>query len=364
MRIAPSNPNRVFPSGDRTIALLMSGGVDSSVVALLLKRQGWDVVGFTLRIPDLEGHVAETGESAAHVAEELEIPHFIVHAEEAFAQKVIAPFLASYTRGLTPNPCADCNKNIKFGLLIDAIDGLALRPLPIATGHYVRLLRGDASQQSSDGGRCYLARGANEAKDQSYFLCDIERERLCRLHFPLSELSKEEVRRLAREAGMAVAERTDSMEICFAAGGDYRKKLTVGAPGDIVDKKGSILGRHSGVGNYTLGQRKGLGIAAPHPLYVVKIDVLRNEIVVSDQNDAYSYAVSAVRPNVLAPDRVDRPLRGKTRSRSPLSPCQIARLDDDTLSVTFASPQFAPAAGQRLVLYDEEDVLVVSGTIA
>lgn len=325
------------------------------MAALLLRREGWNVVGFTMCIPDIRGRVVETGESAARVAAELGIPHFLLHAEEDFEAKVIAPFLDAYSRGQTPNPCADCNKAIKFGLLMDAIDDFAGRAVPVATGHYARILR--------EGDSCYLVRGANEAKDQSYFLCDLPQERLCRLYFPLEEYSKDRVREVAREAGMAVADRSDSMEICFVAGEDYRDRLPSGTPGDIVDKEGTVLGRHTGIGNYTIGQRKGMGIAAPRPLYVLKIDAVRNEIVVGDQEEAFVREVFARRPNVLAPDKTDAPLFGKTRSRSVLSPCRILRLDEEALSVAFKAPQFAPAAGQRLVLYDGNGVLVVSGVI-
>lgn len=353
-----ASSDKKFPAGDRTIALLMSGGVDSSVAALLLKREGWEVAGFTMRIPDLAGRTIETGEVAARVAAELDIPHFVVHAEEEFRAKVISPFLDAYAQGRTPNPCADCNGNIKFGLLMNAVDSLAgsdREPVPTATGHYARILRIDGSS--------YLARGANDARDQSYFLCDIPSACLSRLCFPLTEYSKAQVRELAREANITVAERADSMEICFAAGGDYRERLSSKAPGNIVDKNGVLLGRHTGIGNYTIGQRKGLGIAAPQPLYVLKIDPANNEIVVGDQSEAYVREISAQMPNVLAPDRLQRTFYGKTRSRSPLSSCRIDRLDETVLSVSFDAPQFAPAAGQRLVLYDEDGILIVSGVI-
>ncbi len=355
MRIEASGADKTFPAGDRVIALLMSGGVDSSVAALLLRREGWNVVGFTMCIPDIRGRLVETGESAACVAAELEIPHFLLHAEKDFEAKVIAPFLDAYSRGRTPNPCADCNRAIKFGLLMDAIDDFAGRTVPVATGHYARILRGDEA--------CYLVRGVTEAKDQSYFLCDLPRERLCRLYFPLEEYSKDRVREVAREAGMTVADRADSMEICFVAGEDYRDRLPSGTPGDIVDKEGNVLGRHAGIGGYTVGQRKGMGIAAPRPLYVLKIDAARNEIVAGDREEAFVREVAARRPNVLAPDRTNVPLFGKTRSRSSLSPCRILHLDEESLSVAFDVLQFAPAAGQRLVLYDGEGILVVSGVI-
>lgn len=344
-------------AGSRTIVLLMSGGVDSTVSALLLRDAGWTVRGLTLRIPGRDGGAVETGEDAARAATELDIPHRVLDAGEVFRERVVAPFFRAYREGRTPNPCADCNRDVKFGLLMDAAAEWTGDPsVPVATGHYARILR------SPSGAR--LARAADEGRDQSYFLCDVERARLERVLFPLGEMTKPQVREMARRSGLPVAERPDSMEACFLAGTDYRVWAGDAGPGPIRDLSGRLLGRHGGLSRYTLGQRQGLGIAAPHPLYVVKIDAAENVLVVGPRETALKTLVKAERPNLLAPELLAEAggFLGKTRSRSPLAPCRIVKLDDAELSVAFEQPQFAPAPGQRLALY-REDVLVVSGAI-
>ncbi|WP_299297878.1 tRNA 2-thiouridine(34) synthase MnmA [uncultured Fretibacterium sp.] len=352
-------------AGGRTIVLLMSGGVDSSVAALLLLQEGWRVLGLTLRIPGVwggpgeagNGPPVEAGASAARMAGVLGIPHRILDAGETFRARVIAPFLRDYREGRTPNPCVDCNRSIKFGLLMDAAaEWAGDARVPVATGHYARILL------TPSGAR--LARALDEGRDQSYFLCDVDRARLHRVRFPLGELTKPKVREIARDAGLTVADRPDSMEVCFLAGTDYRERVGDDGPGPIRDLSGALLGRHKGLSRYTLGQRQGLGIAAPHPLYVLRLDVPHNALVVGPKEAAFRTVVTAKRPNVLAPELLGRDtvLMGKTRSRSPLSPCRIASLDEGTLTAEFQSPQFAPAPGQRLALYGGE-VLAASGVI-
>ena len=344
-------------TGSRTIVLLMSGGVDSAVAALLLRRSGWRALGLTLRIPGCKGRPVETGEDAARVAAELNIPHRVLDAEEAFRERVVEPFFRSYREGRTPNPCADCNRAIKFGLLMDAAaEWAGDAAVPVATGHYARVLR------TPSGAR--LARAFDEARDQSYFLCDVDRACLDRVCFPLGELTKPQVREIARRSGLSAAERPDSMEACFLAGTDYRERVEDDRSGPIRDLSGTLLGRHKGLSRYTLGQRQGLGIAAPRPLYVVRLDVIENTLIVGPRETALRTVVDAARPNLLAPELLGEHegLLGKTRSRSPLAPCRIVRLDDGRLSVEFQEPQFAPAPGQRLALY-RGDVLVASGEI-
>ncbi len=343
-------------AGGRTIVLLMSGGVDSTVAALLLRREGWTVWGLTLRIPGRDQPV-ETGESAARIAEALDIPHRIVEAGDSFRREVVDPFLRAYREGRTPNPCADCNRSIKFGLLMDAAaEWVGDARVLVATGHYARILR------TPSGAR--LARALDEGRDQSYFLCDVDRARLARVRFPLGELTKPQVREIAHDAGLPAAERPDSMEVCFLAGTDYREWVGDAGPGPIRDEKGQLLGHHSGLSRYTPGQRQGLGIAAPHPLYVLRLDVPHNALVVGPKEAAFRTVVNAARPNLLAPELLGERdgLAGKTRSRSPLAPCRILSLGGAELSVAFERPQFAPAPGQRLTLYRGE-VLAASGTI-
>ena len=343
-------------AGGRTIVLLMSGGVDSTVAALLLRREGWTVWGLTLRIPGRDQPV-ETGESAARIAEALDIPHRIVEAGDSFRREVVDPFLRAYREGRTPNPCADCNRSIKFGLLMDAASRWAEDDsIPVATGHYARILASVSGP--------LLARAADRERDQSYFLCDVDRARLARVRFPLGELTKPQVREIAHDAGLPAAERPDSMEVCFLAGTDYREWVGDAGPGPIRDEKGQLLGHHSGLSRYTPGQRQGLGIAAPHPLYVLRLDVPHNALVVGPKEAAFRTVVNAARPNLLAPELLGERdgLAGKTRSRSPLAPCRILSLGGAELSVAFERPQFAPAPGQRLTLYRGE-VLAASGVI-
>ena len=341
-----------------TIVLLMSGGVDSSVAALLLLREGWRVLGLTLHIPGVgDGPPVETGASAARVAASMGIPHRILDAGDAFRTWVIAPFLRAYRDGRTPNPCADCNRSIKFGLLMDAAAEWAGDAcVPVATGHYARILL------TPSGAR--LARARDEGRDQSYFLCDVDRARLDRVRFPLGELTKPQVREIARDAGLTAADRPDSMEVCFLAGTDYRERVGDDGPGPVRDLSGALLGRHKGLSRYTLGQRQGLGIAAPHPLYVLRLDREENALIVGPKEAAFRTVVNAERPNLLAPELLGERdgLAGKTRSRSPLAPCRILSLGGAELSVAFERPQFAPAPGQRLTLYRGE-VLAASGVI-
>ena len=341
-----------------TIVLLMSGGVDSSVAALLLLREGWRVLGLTLHIPGVgDGPPVETGASAARVAASMGIPHRILDAGDAFRTWVIAPFLRAYRDGRTPNPCADCNRSIKFGLLMDAAaEWAGDARVPVATGHYARILL------TPSGAR--LARARDEGRDQSYFLCDVDRARLDRVRFPLGELTKPKVREIARDAGLTVADRPDSMEVCFLAGTDYRERVGDDGPGPVRDLSGALLGRHKGLSRYTLGQRQGLGIAAPHPLYVLRLDREENALIVGPKEAAFRTVVNAERPNLLAPELLGERdgLAGKTRSRSPLAPCRILSLGGAELSVAFERPQFAPAPGQRLTLYRGE-VLAASGVI-
>jgi len=281
----------------RQIAVLMSGGVDSSVTAYLLRERGWDVLGVTMKIPVSCGTNIRgcCGADAAFVCNELNIPHYFVDVTEDFEELIIERFRQSYARGETPNPCVDCNTLLKFSLLWDYIEEqFAIRYL--ATGHYARVSR--------TGGRGRLGRAKDKAKDQSYFLYGIESERLARFLLPLGELTKEQVRATAGQLNLTVAEKPESMELCFAGEGDYRAALTraeADTEGDITDMQGNKIGRHKGTANYTLGQRKGIGFAGGKPLYVGRIDARANTIALGTRDEISFRIVRANEINPLIP---------------------------------------------------------------
>lgn len=348
------------PGGERDIAVLMSGGVDSSVTALLLKQAGWNVLGVTMKIPVAEGCGKRSccGMEAAYVCKDLGVPHYFLEVRSAFEKLVIEPFRRSYACGETPSPCVDCNTVFKFGIVWDVIEkefGIER----VATGHYARVLHTDTGAR--------LARAIDKPKDQSYFLYGIPRERLGRFALPLGELTKSQVREKARLARLPVARRPESMELCFAGEGNYRSALT-GEPskGPILNAAGEVIGEHEGIVNYTVGQRKGIGIAASRPLYVIRVDAESNSITVGTWDEALRRDVRANTVNVLIPEEL-RPgacLYGKIRSQGAPSPCMVSQADTETFAVEFDKPQFAPAPGQRLVVYNEDEHVVAGGTIA
>jgi len=345
----------------RQIAVLMSGGVDSSVTAYLLRRAGWEVLGITMKIPvscDTTG-LGCCGADAAFVCNELGISHYFVDAAEPFEKLIIESFRQSYARGETPNPCADCNSFLKFSLLWDFLEqtfGINY----LATGHYAEVSRSD--------GRTYLGRAKDKTKDQSYFLYGIAVEKLARLILPLGGLTKEEVRSIAAELNLTVAEKAESMELCFAGEGDYRAALTCAETdrnGDITDMQGNKIGSHKGIANYTLGQRKGIGFAGGKPLYVGKIDTRTNTIALGTREEISFSIIKAKKINTLLPEElvVGRQLFGKIRSYGEPRPCRIINTNGTDITVEFDEPQFAPCSGQKLVLYNSDDNIIAGGTI-
>ena len=356
---APWEP-RSDPS--RRIAVLMSGGVDSSVAAHLLKEQGWDVLGITMKIPMPcnTGGRSCCGADAALVCHQLGLPHYFVDVTAPFQELIIERFRQSYAKGETPNPCADCNTLLKFSLVWDFLErtfGIHY----LSTGHYARLVQ-------TDGGVC-LGRARDRAKDQSYFLYGIAREKLTRLVLPLGEMTKQEVRAAASRLGLTVAEKAESMELCFAGEGDYRAALaSSGAdrPGDITDMHGARIGTHKGIANYTLGQRRGIGFAGGKPLYVGRICAEANTIALGTREEVSFRSVTAVEVNTLIPEEsvTGRPMFGKVRSYGQPQPCTLAAVGQTGLTVEFERPQFAPCPGQRLVLYNRDDNIVAGGTIS
>ena len=355
MKINPSSlPLFLLSPPTEAVAVLLSGGVDSAVAAWMLRNSGRNLLAVTMVIP---GRNESEIRDAAAVAEFLAIPHYIVAMDGEFREAVIDPFLRCYLSGKTPNPCVLCNERLKFGLLWRELEDF-FGPLSLATGHYARVVE-------KKGGFA-LARGIDRDKDQSYFLSGLSRDRLSRLHLPLGDRRKDDVRDLARSAGLPAAEKKESMEICFAGEGDYRALLEgESTPGLIVDEEGKSLGTHRGILHHTVGQRKGLGISSKEGVYVLRLDRERNRVVVGPRERAYSRIVSAERVNLLLPEELAArdPLRGKCRSKGEPAPCILLAREGGEMTVRFDEPYFAPAPGQRLVLYDEEDCVVAAGDI-
>jgi len=347
----------------RQIAVLMSGGVDSSITAYLLKKQGWDVLGITMQIPVQKctgSGQGCCGADVAFVCNELGIAHRFVDVKEAFEKIIIQPFRDFYLKGLTPNPCADCNSFLKFSLLWDFITekfGIDY----LATGHYAKVAEID--------GQYRLGRAKDKAKDQSYFLYGIGAERLSKFILPLGELTKNQVRSMAQELGLSVADRSESMELCFAGEGDYRDILGddyADKSGDMTDMQGNVIGTHKGVANYTIGQRRGLGFAGGEPLYVGRIDPEHNTIALGKREEVCGNIVKAEDINIFIPAKfvVGEKVFGKVRSYNNLYNCEIIKAGKNDMTVKFDEPIFAPSPGQKLVLYDDEDYIVAGGTIA
>ncbi len=352
------------PTKDRSkqIAVLMSGGVDSSVTAHLLKEQGWDVLGITMKVPVScnAGKRLCCGADAAFVCNELGIAHYFIDVTEPFEKLIIEPFRRSYANGQTPNPCADCNTFLKLSLVWDFLEqtfGIAY----LATGHYARI--------SKTNGTAHLGIAKDKSKDQSYFLYGISTEKLDKLVLPLGELTKKKVRSIAAGINLTVAEKVESMELCFVGEGNYRLALTdeqANRTGDLTDMQGSRIGTHKGIANYTIGQRQGLGFAGGKPLYVGKIDAQTNTVALGTKEQVCFRIVKAEKVNVMIPGEfiAGRQFFGKIRSYGNPRLCGLIDFDGARMTVEFDQPQFAPCPGQRLVLYNSEDNIVAGGTIS
>ena len=348
----------------------MSGGVDSSVVAALLLEQGHEVIGVTMNVwPELPDEAVVRAdaccslgsvEDARQVADLLGIPYYVLNLKQVFAERVIDDFYDEYARGHTPNPCVRCNQYIKFDALWPK--ARALDCDAIATGHYARVVEG------SDG-RFRLLRGIDLAKDQSYVLYTLDNAHLARTLMPMGVFQKDEVRALARRFGLGVAEKPESQEICFVHQGAYhdyvgRARPEAMRPGSIVDDEGELIGTHRGIGAYTVGQRKGLGISSPKPLFVSRIDPTRNLLVVGPEERLLATVVTADRLHLTSSDGLVPGVEvyAKVRSRAEGAKATIESVDSDTVRVRFERPQRAVTPGQALVLYDG-DVVLGGGTI-
>ncbi|MGV8059631.1 MAG: tRNA 2-thiouridine(34) synthase MnmA [Smithellaceae bacterium] len=339
----------------KKVFVAMSGGVDSSAAALLLKEAGYDATGVTMCLG-----IREDGDrtrccgldaidDAKRVCDQLQIPHFVFDFAGEMEERVINKFTAEYLRGRTPNPCVDCNRYLKFGTLLGKARGMGFDYL--ATGHYARI-----EKQCEDW---HLLRPCDKIKDQTYFLYPIKATDLSSILFPLGELNKEEVRALTKKAGLHVAHKAESQDICFVTQGSYGKffqeRNVPFVTGDIVDRAGRVLGRHKGIIYYTIGQRGGLGISAKTPLYVVEIDAVKNKIVVGEKEDLYSACLIAGDINLLTAD-LPAQMEAKIRYRKKPARCNIQK-DGDKLKVVFQEAQEAITPGQAVVLYAGDRVL-------
>jgi tRNA-specific 2-thiouridylase len=353
------------------VAVAMSGGVDSSVAALLLKEAGEPVVGLSMQVYDRArdgrssyGRCCSPGDllDARAAADRIGIPFYVLDLEAEFRRDVIDDFIASYRAGRTPVPCVRCNSGPKFRHL--AARAAALGAERLATGHYVR--RG----RDPETGRFVLSRARDRSKDQSYFLFDLTQEQIEAALFPLGDLDKETVRALGRARGLPNADKPESQDICFVPDGDYRDFLRregagTGAPGEIVDTTGRALGRHSGLGAYTVGQRRGLGLAAGRALYVVALEARANRVVVGAEADQYAGLLEAEGVNWVSRAAPSGPFRATARIRSthPGAGATVEPLAGDRIRVRFDRPQRAVTPGQAVVLYDG-DLLLGGGFIA
>ncbi len=344
---------------DNAVAVLMSGGVDSSVAAFLLKQAGCGPVGVTLFLGSTSG--MEASEDASRVCSKLQIPHQTLDVRDTFAEQVVEPFKNAYKAALTPNPCVLCNVRIKFGAVRQLIRerlGIAT----IATGHYAQIVY--------SGSDVFLSRAACAAKDQSYFLYRLDQSLLSQVVFPLGVMSsKNDVRVVARSQSLPIAEKPESMDLCFLTKGDYRAlfgKDSATTRGSVLDMRGNVIAEHEGIHNYTVGQRRGLGFATGTPVYVVRINPSDNTITVGTAAEVSTTQVHAVETNVLQQNALQKGGRlfGKIRSRGEASSCRVAQTTADTLDVVFDTAQFAPTPGQHVVLYDDRGYVVAGGMIA
>ena len=359
----------------KKVAVLMSGGVDSSLSAALLQQQGFEILGITFRVfqfsskkpysshlgarhavplhyqssskePYLSPEEDSPVQKARDVAEHLKVPHFVLDIEEEFRQEVIQPFEQAYQQGLTPNPCVECNRRIKFGFLLKK--AIELGAGSIATGHYAQIVQEDSSY--------HLKKGIDPVKDQSYFLYAIKCENLPFIRFPLGQLHKSDAKKLVQELNLPVIIRNESQDVCFLSGRDYRDGLGQGQEGWIKDRSGRLLGRHSGIENFTVGQRKGIGLSGG-PFFVLEIQPASRTLIVGSREEGMHRGLIARSAKWLESVEEGRKVEVKIRSRHDPAPARIESMTEDRFQIRFDEPQWAITPGQSAVLYDGEVVL-------
>src|SRR6202047_3699369 len=359
----------------------MSGGVDSSTVAAMLRADGRNVIGLTMQLwthrplsgregrpESVRGRCCSLDDvyDARRVRQQIVIPYYVVKHEERFERDLIRPFIEEYVSGRTPIPCSLCNNHLKFDQLL--IVARQIGAERVATGHYARVVFDETR------GRWRRQRPADRSKDQTYFLFGLTQEQLSRTIFPLGDMTKPEVRELARQHGLALAEKADSQEICFVPGGDYKRFIDAylaeqgealpDTAGDLVTTNGEVIGEHGGVHNFTVGQRKGLGVATGSPLYVIQISGAQKQVIVGGEEHLYSRTLRARRVNLIAVDDLREPMRVtvKIRHRHEPAPAMMEKIGDDEILATFDQPQRAITPGQAAVFYDG-DIVVGGGWI-
>lgn len=351
-------------SKGKKVAVGMSGGVDSSVAAYLLKKQGYNVTGVTMAIWDgsldipgngkdacYSANEAEDIEAVENICKDLDIPFYVVDLKQEYSEYILDYFKSEYLAGRTPNPCVRCNHKMKFGFLLEKLRQQGVYFDYFATGHYARVVQ-------DESGRYVLKKALNIAKDQTYFIHALDKELLPNLLFPLGELTKEEVRSIAREIGLDVADKTESQDFIS---GDYSvlfKDEDI-KPGDIVDEDGTVMGTHSGIINYTIGQRRGLGISYSEPLYVTRIDKNKNQVVVGTNDKLFSAGLIASQVTLSAVDSIDGEMhiKAKIRQQHKEADAVLSSVQDGRVKLMFEEMQLSVTPGQAVVFYKDDIVL-------